>query len=111
MSESTTSHPGGRGLWLAAGAGILLWAVHLTGMAALTPWACEVGAAWPFHALTVLTLVPTLLVMLPCRRARSAGDSGGVRFVGSVGLLVNALSAVAIAAEWVPVLILDPCLP
>lgn len=112
MPDSATSHPGSRGLWLAAGAGIVLWAVHLTGMAALTPWACEVGSSWPLHGLTLVTLLPTLAAVLPCRRAwRNGHDSEGVRFVGAVGVLVNLLSALAIAAEWVPVLILDSCLP
>lgn len=111
-SDPRPAVPSARLTWMAAAAGIVLWSVHLAGMAALPSWACPVGAVWPFHALTVGTLVPTAAAVPVCRRVWRAGDEevGGLAFVGGVGAVLNAIFVVAIVAEWVPVLVLDGCL-
>lgn len=101
---------GGFGLWYGVVAGIVFWAFHLTGMAAITPYICHSGNTVWFHVLTWATLVPTLLAFWPAwiHHRRDVGE-GGAKFMGSVGLLVTAISSLAIIAEYVPVFMLHPC--
>lgn len=111
MTPATHEQVRGPLLWIGVSAGIALWAVHLNGMAALTPYVCHSGNTIWFHALSVGTLIPTLLAAIPCWRAwRSEGGLGGVQYLGAVGVLLNAIFALAIIAEWVPVFMIDSCL-
>ncbi|MBW3665242.1 MAG: hypothetical protein KY469_19280 [Actinobacteria bacterium] len=112
MTERLT-HSVGPLLWVSLTAGIVLWGIHITGMAALSPLACEGPGAIVLHLLSVATLVPTLAAIIPAWsfwRQRERGV-GGVAFLGAMGVLLNAVSALAIVAEWVPVFVLHPCTP
>lgn len=86
----------------------------------IVPWAC--GAQSGLIALHLTALAALLLAagfgLLAARHWRRAGggwpdDSGGERgrsrFVGFIGMLLNALSALVIFAQWLPDLLLSPC--
>ena len=110
MSSATHEEVRGRLLWVGVAAGIVLWTIHLTGMAALTPYICHAGDLVWYHVLSAGTLVPTLLAIIPCWRAwRSEGGPGGVQYLGALGILLNLIFALAILAEWVPVFMIDAC--
>lgn len=100
---------GGFGLWYGLTAGVVFWGVHVSAMAAMTPWVCHSGSEVWYHVVTVATALPTLAAFVPASRARRSDAGQGVRFLGAVGVLVTAISLLAILAEWVPVFILDPC--
>lgn len=102
---------GGPALWFAVGAGTVAWLVHVSIMAAFTPYVCHSGRSWWFHALSVGLLVPTVAAfVLSWRSWHRHGTADGIGFVGAVGALLNATMALAIVAEWVPVFLLDACL-
>lgn len=109
MGEGTARW-GGLGLWYGVTAGIAFWSVHVSGMAAITPFVCHSGETVWFHVLTGATLAPTLFAFWPAwRHARADEGAGGLRFMGHVGMLVTAISALAIVAEYVPVFMLGAC--
>lgn len=117
MSE-TTQQPieeprqrvGGFGIWYGVTAGIVFWAIHLVSMAAITPYVCHSGRGWWYHVLSVGTLIPTLVAIIPSWAAwRSDEGGGGVPFLGAMGILLSLIFGVAIIAEWVPVFIVDAC--
>lgn len=93
--------------------GILAWMVHLIGQSAMTGDACRTGALWPFHVLTVATLVVVAhAAWVSWRIRRDPDEAPGIaaaRFLGFAGLVVNAFNAAMIVAEWVPVLFIHPC--
>lgn len=110
MTAVADERVGGFGVWYGVTAGIAFWAAHVSGMAAITPFVCHSGQYIWYHVLSVATLAPTLAAFLPSWQAwRSDAGLGGLRFLGAMGLLVTAISALAILAEWVPVFVLDAC--
>lgn len=103
-------HVGSWVVWYALAAGIVYWAIHLSGMAALVPYVCTSGQSVWFHLLSVVTAVPTLHAMLLAWRiARRDEGAGGLPYLGAVAVLVNLTGLVAIVAEWVPVFVIDAC--
>lgn len=91
-------------------AGVVFWSIHVTGMAAITPYVCTSGETFWYHVLSVGTAIPTALAFLPGWRLwRTELGTGGLPFLGGLGLLVTAISLLAILAEWVPVFFLDAC--
>jgi hypothetical protein len=87
---------------------------------ALVPWACSHGTTVLLHAITLGGLaVAAASVAAAHGEWRRAGggwpdDEGGVRgrtrFLGVLALLLGAASLIVILAQWVPELLLSPCL-
>lgn len=102
---------GGPVFWVSLGAGTVLWLVHVAGMAALTPYSCDIRSTVWLHVLTAVTLLPTLAALVsPWRHWHSGEDeASGLRFLGGMGVLLNALFAAAIVGEWLPVFLIDVC--
>jgi hypothetical protein len=118
-----------RGLryWYALFAGIALWMLHLSILAALVRLSCtEPAARWAMHAVTAVTAAGTGLalwwsagILLQGASARSEhaeprDDRARVevdrdRFLGAFGLFVGGLSLLIILWEASYVLLLDPC--
>ncbi len=100
----------GFALWYGVVAGILFWAIHVSMMAAIQPYVCQTGRVFLFHLLSVATVIPTLVAFVPCVRALQKDTGlGGIRFMGQMGVLLNAIFLWAILAEWVPVFVLHEC--
>lgn len=103
-------HPGSWMSWYALAAGMVYWAIHLAGMAALVPYVCDSGQQPWFHGLSVVTAGLTLHAMLLAWRTwRSGEGEGGLAYVGAVAFFVGLTGLVAILAEWVPVFWIDAC--
>lgn len=112
-------------LWFGALGGAIAWAVHLVVLYPLVDVACATGSVLLLHAVTALTLAVALAAALSCRRfgrvsrggsGEPAGDGDArprqrsrTEFMARAGLWLDVLFAVAIVAEWIPVLLLDPC--
>ena len=102
---------GGFRLWFGVSAGTVAWGVHISMMAAFTPYVCRSGQAWWFHALSAGLLVPTAVALVwSWGFWRAHGTDDGVGFLGAVGALLNLTMGLAIIAEWVPAFLLDACL-
>ncbi len=102
--------PSGFALWYGVLAGIVFWATHISGMTVFQPYICHTGQVYWFHLISIATAVPTAVAFVPCVRAlRSDEGLGGIRFLGRMGILLNAIFLWAILAEWVPVFVLHPC--
>lgn len=109
----TTSGHGEKRLkvtWYAFVAGMLWWAVHIAGMAALVPYSCTIGSDVWLHVLSVVTAGLTAHAMwLGWRTWRSDDVGEGLSYVGAVSVFVCLTGFVAILAEWVPVFMIDAC--
>jgi hypothetical protein len=107
-------------LWFGVLGGALAWSVHLLLSYALVAPACVTGSVWMLHAVTIGTLLLTVLAGLVSYRAwqRQRADarngvgspeSDGGRFMALSGLVLNPLFGLAILLEGLPVVILSPC--
>lgn len=110
---ATDQHVSGITLTYVLFGGILVWMVHLIGIAWMTGRACATGQHWPAHVITAATFVVTLHVLwVSFRVARAGGASSGlaaVRRLGWLAIVLNVFNLILIVAEWSPVLVLDPC--
>jgi hypothetical protein len=105
--------------WFALLGGIGAWTVHLVLLASIVQLSCDrPGYLWVMHGATAATLSITAAAAAFARRlARRPGDpassddSGRDRFVGQLGLLIAAFSAVLIVVEEVLVIVFraNPC--
>jgi hypothetical protein len=94
-------------VWFAFSAGIAAWIVHLTLFASVVTLVHHHGYFWIFHVgngvALVLTLVATWMCWLMVRDAdANAGPewpAERIRFLGHLGLLVNAINLLLIAVE------------
>ena len=118
---SGTGETGRLSLWLAVASGALAWTAHLLVSYALLAVACALDNAWILHAVTVATLVPTVIGARYCYRTwrRYRGEAGPTsqgrsadyqQYLGLSGALLNGLFAFAILLEGLPVAIISPCL-
>lgn len=86
---------------------------------ALVPGACasrSVVSLHLVHAATMLLVLGGGLTAWRCWREVGLGWADGpgdrvarTRFLAGLGVLVSALSVLLILAQWIPVMILDPC--
>jgi uncharacterized membrane protein YidH (DUF202 family) len=86
---------------------------------AIVPGACWSGREWPLHLVSLLALAAAVGGGLLSRRnwrragARWQPDEGGVMprssFMAAVGMLVSALSALLIVAQWIAVFVHSTC--
>jgi hypothetical protein len=94
-------------VWFAVSAGIAAWLIHLTLFASVVELVHRHGYFWIFHVGNASALVLTLVATWMCwRMVRDADAQAGtdwpaerIRFLGQVGLLVNAINLLLIAAE------------
>jgi hypothetical protein len=94
-------------VWFAFSAGIAAWIVHLTLFASIVALVHRHGYFWIFHVGNAGALVLTLLATWMCwRMVRDADAYAGpdwpaerIRFLGHVGLLVNAINLLLIVTE------------
>jgi hypothetical protein len=112
-------HKGIAALW----GGVLLapfaWALQLGVGYALVDRVCESGHSFLHHLLTLIALlIAAGGLYLAWHSWHVAGpqwpDSGGdpvsrSRFIALSGLMLSIFFTVAIIAQWLPTLILDPC--
>jgi hypothetical protein len=106
-------------LWAGVLAGPLATLTQLQVNYALVLWACGAGRAWALHVVALLALLVTVAAgLLSLRNWRRAGSSwedkgAGVvprsRFMAAVGILISALSALVVIAQWIPIFIYGPC--
>jgi hypothetical protein len=107
-------------VWYALVGGIAAWAIHLVGLAALVRLTCnDMSWEWALHGLTVLTLAMTLVALgLSWRLQRVPVDDDSLvdeasrnRFLGRMGLLINAFNFALISLEEIYVIVLHsrPC--
>jgi hypothetical protein len=98
--------------------GIWAWMLHLLFLSSFARLAClHPGVVWVLHAATLATAAPTvagvwasLLLIRHCGDPEDAGTvAGRTRFLGIVGLLVNAISLALIVLEGVYIPFLSPC--
>jgi hypothetical protein len=95
------------------------WALQLGIGYALVDWICENGHTILFHLLTLAALLLAASGLYPAWHCwQIAGtqwpDSGGEpvsrsRFMALGGLMLSIFFTVAIIAQWLPTLLLDPC--
>lgn len=105
-------------LWSAALGGLVAWTVRLLASASLVGWACDAGPAGVavLYAISAAALAVTGWAWWASRRlhrraGRGAGDTAWreAGFVARVGVALNAISAVLIAAETSFIPFVDPC--
>jgi hypothetical protein len=94
-------------VWYALLGGIGSWTVHLLFFAGWVRYSCNSGATWALHAVTVVTVLTTLLAMyLAWRIVQQGGDeedtddaAGRSAFLGRLALIVGAFSLALILLE------------
>ena len=106
-------------LWAGALAGPLATLTQLQVNYALVLWACGAGREWPLHLTALLALAVAVAGgLLSWRNRRLAGtgwedEGAGViprsGFMAAVGILISALIALVIVAQWIPVFAYGPC--
>lgn len=107
-------------LWFAVLAGPVAWMLGLNAQYGLVRVACARGSMLYLHAVTVLTLALALAgVWMALREWRRTGrgwpdEQGGTlsrsRFMAVVGLMAGALFSLAIVAQWLANVFLNPCM-
>lgn len=106
-------------LWAGVLAGPLATLTQLQVNYALVLWACGAGRVWALHLVALLALVVSVAAgLLSWRNRRRAGggwesEGAGVvprsRFMAVVGILISALAALVVVAQWLPIFIHEPC--
>jgi len=106
-------------LWFGVLGGPVLWFTHQQIELVLVPWICGHAQTWMLHAVTVVCLAGVFaagMVAAKNRRENAPMDAPEVpasrsrsRFMGSLGVLSSVLFALAIIAQEIPNLLLDPC--
>jgi cytochrome c biogenesis factor len=106
-------------LWSGLLGPILLWLMHLEINYLVVPYACRKDAILIVHAVTVAFILAVaglgLLGLTSWRRAgREWPDSSASvvsqdRFLATIGLLLSAITIMALVAQWLPTFFVDPC--
>jgi hypothetical protein len=100
-----------RGLlvWYPVAGPVLLWTAHLVFLASAEHWAHDEHQwAWTLNAATVVTALGTVVALVMCWRLLkvaeegdegSADDTGQLKFLAQLGLLVGAINLALILLE------------
>ena len=107
-------------LWAGLLAGPVAWLVQFEAVYAVTPLVCAGGDLLPLHLIMLVGLIVALGgCALSWSDWRTAGrgwpsdaDEGKfarARFMSVLGLLTGSLFSLLIVAQWLAVLLLDPC--
>ncbi len=94
-------------VWFALTAGIAAWVAHLVGFAALVEFVHDNGYWWVFTAGNIVAVVITLvagwlswLIYQAGADDEELGTPGGrMRFLGALGIAVNAINLLLIMVE------------
>ncbi len=103
-------------VWFALIAGIAAWAAHLLFFSAVVQFVANEGYFWLFYVGNAVCLLLALVAMWLSWRIYRAGDdddaaatdSGRMRFLGIVGLLVNGINLLLIATEGAYIFVIPP---
>jgi hypothetical protein len=108
-----------RGLWVGLLLAPIAFLINLEVSYALVPTACASRNKLPVHLVQLTCLLLTLYGLLTawrCWKAAGAtwpGEAGDPlarsRFMAGTGLLVSAMFVLVIVAQWIPIVVLDPC--
>jgi hypothetical protein len=108
-----------RALWVGLLLAPVAFLINLEVAYALVPTVCSSQNELPIHLVHLTCLLLTLYGLLTAWRCWSAagakwpgeeGDPlGRSRFMAGTGLLVSAMFALVIIAQWIPSFVLDPC--
>ena len=106
-------------LWSGVLTGPIVFLVLLEVNYLLTMWSCSADARWPLHLATLLGLALTGLAGVNSYRRwdragrewsdNAAGGRARTRFLSSLGVLTSLLFGTVIAAQWLVVMLMDPC--
>jgi hypothetical protein len=106
-------------LWAGVLAGPIATLTQLQANYTLVLWACGSGREWPLHLVSLLALAVTaaggLLSWRNWRRAGASFEDGGAgvaarsRFMAAVGIMISALTALVVVAQWIAVFVYGPC--
>jgi hypothetical protein len=107
-------------LWLALLTGPVAWMIGLVAKYAVVPFACGSTNTWSLHAISIATLIITLIAgfvgwQVWQRAGRewpseSATPMARTRFMAVMALMSSALFALAIVAQWLSSAYLNPCM-
>jgi hypothetical protein len=94
-------------VWFALSAGIVAWIVHLSAFAAVVEFVHDNGYFWIFYAGNGVAVAVTVVALwLSWLVYRAGGDdeeagtpAGRMRFLGTLGLLVNGINLLLIVVE------------
>lgn len=96
------------------------WILHQQSSYLLVYWACPNNAAYVFHLVTVVLLalagIGTYLGFTAWMHSgKGWADEGGsivdrTRFMALSGFLLSGLFVFVILAQWIPTVIVDPCI-
>ncbi|HEV2706190.1 MAG TPA: hypothetical protein VGV59_09715 [Pyrinomonadaceae bacterium] len=110
---------GAGALWAGLVVAPLTTLVQQTTSYALVHQACRTGQEWSLHVASVVALLLVcgcaLLSWRSWRRAGAGAETEGAgvlprsRFMAVVGLLISALSALVVIAQWIAVFVYAPC--
>lgn len=107
-------------LWVGFLASLLAFAAQFQFIYAAAPWACDRGGVALLHAASAVALLviagSTWLSWRNYRRAgerqtsdQDEGESARARLLSSLGIMVGVLLGLATIAQWLAVVLLDPC--
>jgi hypothetical protein len=106
--------------WIGLLAGPLAWSVDALVIYALAPWSCE-HVRLPLHIAALVCLAGAIAGgVIAWRNWREVWgwpspmdepSLGRDRFLAVVGVMSAALFAAVIIAQWIAVMMLDPCAP
>ncbi|MDQ3032041.1 MAG: hypothetical protein M3Y87_06465 [Myxococcota bacterium] len=134
--ERARAHPRTSTAWLAFLGAPVAWVVHIGVRYPLVAVSCAAGTAWPLHAVSIVCMISASLsiaaAVVVTRRTRAAledrelerdpDDELAVRppeerrvarneLLGRAGLVLGIVFLLAILAEAVTALVIDPCAP
>ena len=102
--------------WLGWIFGPAAWALHQGIGYAMVPWLCDLGTRWPYHALTVFSLVLCGLGALAARaalhrsrRVRPERSENRLRMMALGGLMLCAAALGGIVVEYAGSFWIDVC--
>lgn len=102
--------------WVGWAFGPAAWALHQGIGYAMVPWLCGIGTMWPYHALTILSLVLCGLGALAARHAlrrshivRPKRSEDRLRMMALGGLMLCAAALGGIAVEYAGSFWIDVC--
>ncbi|MGH8896363.1 MAG: hypothetical protein ACRDZ4_04900 [Egibacteraceae bacterium] len=121
QAAESTAEPGGLTTTFALVGGLISWILRLIIGSWVVSFSCTGGwlgtlagyaVSVVFLAITLLALLASIRLYGPGQRWQwEEGELPGAVFVGIVGILLNAISLVAILAESASIPFIDPCQP
>ena len=102
--------------WLGWLFGPMAWALHQGIGYAMTPWLCEIGSRWPYHALTAVAVLlctggifAAFTARRRSRRVYPERSSDRLHMMGLIGLMLSAAALGGITIEYAGSFFLSTC--